>query len=72
MVKAGSSMNQKTYMAWLSTIKWCECNPGKKAAIVTPDGVFEMTFTSDKTKRESSFLCDGYDTVSALGSRGPQ
>ena len=38
-------MTAKSVAAWRETKQWCERNPGKKAAIVTPDGTFEMVYT---------------------------
>ena len=37
-------MNQKTYLAWLHTRNWCESNPEKIAAIITPYGRFEIKY----------------------------
>ena len=37
-------MSTKSYLLWDKTKTWVQANPGKTAAIVTPDGVFRLTF----------------------------
>lgn len=34
----------KSFIRWIQTRNWCELNPGKKAAIVTPYGRFEIIY----------------------------
>jgi hypothetical protein len=34
----------KSYATWVATWVWCQANPGKIAAIVTPKGTFTVKY----------------------------
>jgi hypothetical protein len=40
----------KTFRVWELTKQWCEQNPGKLAAVVTPRGMFTITFKESPHK----------------------
>lgn len=37
-------MSMKSHSLWESTKVWCQANPDKQAAIVTPQGTFTIIF----------------------------
>ena len=37
-------MTSKSYLVWWHTRNWCKENPNKIAAVVCPEGRFEITF----------------------------
>ena len=38
-------IESKSYLAWIETRDWCRANPGKKAAIASPQGILTVMFT---------------------------
>ena len=60
-------MPEKTERQWLGLRTWCEANPGKRAAVVTPKGVFTVTFEA----RRPDVSLQGIDhTVYSLPWKG--
>lgn len=55
-------MTNKTYLTWTYTRGWCEKNPEKMAAIVTPKGIFEIVFRPMEEK-EISFKTEEYGWI---------
>lgn len=45
-------MTSKSYITWTQTRNWCMQNPDKLAAIVTPEGIFEVQF---KLRKKSEY-----------------
>lgn len=54
-------MTTKTYLIWTHTRNWCEQNPEKIAAIITPKGYFEITFKPRDILSEKGFVTKEYD-----------
>jgi len=52
----------KSYLLWLHMRNWCEVNPNKVAAVVTPFGMFEIKFTPNK-KDESEYEVKYFDQL---------
>lgn len=48
----------KTWTAWIETRMWCVAHPGKRAAIVTPEGTFILTLERRKPSVEFVVLSD--------------
>lgn len=49
-------MSGKTLSHWVLTRVWCEAHPGQTAAVVTPEGVFRITFTRQDTPPPPAFF----------------
>jgi len=43
----------KSYLLWLHMRNWCEVNPNKVAAVVTPFGMFEIKFQTRKMSQST-------------------
>lgn len=44
----GVILVNKSELTWLQTQVWCLQNPGKKAAIIVPSGMYVVVFTEKK------------------------
>lgn len=49
----------KFYINWFQTMQWCENNPEKLAAIITPKGIFEIKF---KISTKEKYNFEGIDS----------
>ena len=52
-------MNKSTII-WLNTRNWCEMNPDKTAAIVTPNGTFQIKFVK-KIEKNDNYTVHEFD-----------
>lgn len=48
-------MGYKSALLWWQTREWCRSNPGKKAIIYTPEGVFSVQFDGHKEIEKSQY-----------------
>jgi hypothetical protein len=46
----------KTQAAWDRVREWARVNPGKTAAIVTPEGVYRVSFTNERHQEPALLL----------------
>ncbi len=56
----------KSYAKWEALKVWCKQNPYKKAAIVTPDGTFEITFKPMVTEQWNGRAIDWFEEIPEL------
>lgn len=65
-------MTNKTYLTWIHTRNWCEMNPEKTAAVVTPFGRFEIVYYENKPKETKleSVEFDHYDWIEKFFREG--